>query len=213
MTAFPGTITAAVAAGVGAATPANINVGNFDDISTVQGTGTLFEEGASDPGITTHYQIRNRYHRDLGIYMNGVTSPNGFSGNSTAFFQLYAPTLLWIVDWTACRAGEDPDIPNPTPLDTNWILLDVMPQTTMIVLAGDGETPLFRISGRYVYACKNPDANVYENVQYGRPPWIQDVVDRTVTASKLTQGLINIVNSFTSATATLPASPNSTGAS
>lgn len=138
------------------------------------------DEG-SDQTIWTDYKINNRYESDQHKYMAGITSPNGFGNQSVAFFQMASPTLLWICDWTAARWNEMPEIPDPyNPTDTDWVLLDIIPETAMITLAGDGITPLYRISGTYVFGHKNPRPNIFYHVNFGRAAWIQDVFQRFV---------------------------------
>ncbi len=152
-------------------------------------------EADDTPTIWTDEIINNRYEQDGHTYMMGITSPDGFQGNKAAFCQLASPTLLWISDWSFARFGAQPIIPDPTPADPNWVLLDVIPETAIIKIAGDGNTPLYRISGTYVYGCKNPPANVFEKVVYGRAPWLSDTLPngRNQPTALLRQNLINFV--------------------
>src|SRR5690242_2432545 len=78
------------------------------------------------------YIINNRYESDKHIYMAGITSPGGFSGNSVSFFRLSSPTLLWICDWTAASWNKPPLSPDPNVNDPNWVLMDIMPETSNI---------------------------------------------------------------------------------
>lgn len=157
--------------------------------------GTLYQNSGSDPiGIFDDYVINNRYEDDPHRYMLGITSPNGFNGNRAAFVQLASSTLLWIADWTACRTSSQPIIPKKESDDPGWVFLYAMPETSNVVFAGaDGKTPLYRISGTYVYGQRSPSANVYDHVVYGRPPWIMDQLPngRTVQPSTLEGNLIN----------------------
>lgn len=148
---------------------------------------------ADDDGaaIYTDYIVNNRFEKDRGIYMNGVTSPLPFQGASVAFVQLHAPTLLWICDWTACRFNASPLIPNSINSDTDWVLLDEHYEPSMIVTAVDGTTPLYRISGTYVYGKQNPNSTTVNDIQYARPPWLEDAFTRIVPATSLTNGLVD----------------------
>lgn len=146
----------------------------------------------TDPyGVYTDYIIRNMYETDGHIYQMGITSPGGFQGNSVAFVQLAAATLLWICEWTAARFNSKPNIPNPTPSDPNWVLLDTMVEPVSLVLAADAATPYYRINGVYYYGHKNP---AKAQLTYGRPPWIVDKFDRFVTQDQLQSNLSDSVS-------------------
>lgn len=149
-------------------------------------------------GIYTDYFIENSYEKDRHIYMDGITSPGGFQGASVAFFQLAAPTLLWICKWTAAKFAVSPLAPDSTSKDPNWVLLDDSLVTASFAMASDGVTPLYRLSGVYVYGHKNPSAQISNNVVYPRPPWLEDVFDRTVPLNSFQQGLSNSVGSSSS---------------
>lgn len=141
----------------------------------------------SDLGIYTDYAVVNRYEFDHGIYMMGVTSPGGFQGNSAAFVQLKAETLLWIADWTARKNGEMPGIPSFQQTDPNVVLLDTHFEPSMTEVMADGVTVVYRISGSYVYGFKNPNI---ANMFHGRPPWLVNSVDMTVKSENFEPGII-----------------------
>jgi len=142
--------------------------------------------------VFTDYEIHNRYESDKHIYMMGITSPGGFQGASVAFCQLASPTLLWMSDWTACKTQGPPESPDPTPIDPNWILMDVHYEPAMINIMADGVTPIYRISGTYVYGHRNPSPLTIQNIAFSRPPWLQDSFSRTMPANLLQQDIINI---------------------
>ena len=137
----------------------------------------------------TDFKVRNRYERDLHRYQLGLTTPNGFQGASCAFVQMAAPTLLWICDWTACRFRTPPIVPDPETLVENWVLLDVLPETASLGVGPDGATPLYRISGTYVYGHRNPSGDVFRDIAFPRPPWLEDVFDRSMPDNLLEKGL------------------------
>lgn len=130
-----------------------------------------------DNGVWTDYYVMNRYEHDHHIYMMPICSPTKFQGNSTAFVQLAAPTLLWIADWTAERAGAQPTMPTPLPPSSNWILMDDHYEPAMLTIASDGITPVWRISGTYVYGNLNGEE---AGPSYPRAPWMTDSFDRCV---------------------------------
>lgn len=166
---------------------AQIAVGN---VSVSDNDAKWSDIAIGGDGIITDYQINGHYEKDGKRYMAGVSSPDGFRGNAAAFFQLAAPTLLWIVDWTAAKWGAQPEVPDPDGLvNSDWILLDDMYQPVSIVIGADGVSPFYRLSGTYVYGCRRPSDKTIDDIIFGRPPWLQDVFDRTMPRAKLMEGL------------------------
>lgn len=148
---------------------------------------------ASDAGIFSDCQVINHFEKDRHLYMMGLTSPGGFNGASVGFAQLASPTLLWIADWTVERQGSQPTFPDPTPYDSTWVLLYDLYEPGQVNVAADGVTPIYRISGTYIYGKTNPSTVTINDINYGRPPWLLDVYDRNVTTTSLQQSLINVV--------------------
>lgn len=142
--------------------------------------GKYLDDDSPDIAIWTDYEIENRYEYDYHRYMMGISSPNQFQGGKAAFVQLASPTLLWISDWTACRFYQQPTIPDPNEPEgqpnSDWVLLDIIPETFSVDLQADGVTPLYRISGIYVYGHKNPSTNVFNYIAFGRPAWLEDTL-------------------------------------
>ena len=174
-----------------ASTNATITVGTITQDDTLG----KYKTPINPLDITTDYVVNCHYEADRHIYQLGITSPGGFQGAKVAFVSLATKTLLWVADWTCARATSCPPIPDPTPRDSNWVLLDEAYQPTSITIFDDGVTPIFRISGTYVYGCKNPDEPTIRNVSYPRPAWLDDAFNRTIPTSALEQGLIAITTS------------------
>lgn len=144
----------------------------------------------TDPyGIYTDAVIDNRYYGDDHLYMLGITSPGGFNGQSVGFVQLSASTLLWVCDWTVARVKNRPNIPNPQPADSGWQLLSTIVEPAMVNVAADGYTPVYRISGIYVYGHRNP-ANAV--LAHGRPPWLQDKLIRIISTDQLEKSISDV---------------------
>lgn len=157
---------------------------------------------SANHGVWVDYLIMSRFESDNHIYMMSVTSPDGFTntdanGNPTtdtvSYSQLGAKTLLWICDWTAMKTHEKPNIPDPTSLDPNWILLDDWYEPAQEVVGSDGQSPAWRISGTYIYGHRRPNATTILNVSFPKPPWMADAVDRSMTTAVLTPGLSEVV--------------------
>lgn len=159
------------------------------------------DDGTDDRAIWTDYRITNYYEYDGQKYLMGMTSPAGFLRRKAAVVQLGEPTLLLISEWTACRWWEKPDVPDPTSQDPNWELMDALPVAEMQIVGGaDGNTPLWRLSGVYVYACLFPDPLIMRNVVFPKAPWLEDAYQRGVPDNKLKQNLNNVNGSFTAGT-------------
>ena len=160
------------------------------------GRDTLIDDpDEGDLSIYTDYMITNRYEFDKHVYMLGITSPTGFEGDSAAFVQLAAPTLLWIADWTAARFNKQPDIPSSSLLinssqGVHWTLLDEHIEPVMLTIGADATTPLYRISGTYVYGCRNPNPLLVRNIRFPRPPWLKDIPNRNMPLDYLETNLI-----------------------
>ena len=136
------------------------------------------------------YKIENRYESDRHVYMLGITSPEGFQGSAVAFAQIASPTLIWICDWTASWFGKSPPMPDPEKVDTdNWVLLDDHYEAYMIGLSTDGETPLYRLQGTYVYGHTNPNTKPILDVVYPKPPHFQDIFERTIKEESMEGGI------------------------
>lgn len=152
--------------------------------------GYVDPDPGDDISIFTDYQAVNRFERDYHRYMMPIASPQGFQGKSAAFVQLAAETVLWISDWTAARFHKQPLIPDPDTGSADFELLDVQLETSMLMIGPDGDTPLYRISGVYVYGKRQSGASPLDGVSYPRPPWLQDIFDRSQPSVTLVKGLI-----------------------
>ena len=171
-------------------TDATVTIGEvpLDDNGAFYAPLAAEEEGLA---LFTDYEVNNRYEKDNHVYMMPIASPGGFQGHSVSFVQLASATLLWISDWTAARLLKQPVAPDPTVSDGNWILLDVHLEPGMVTVGPDGATPLYRISGTYVYGHVNPSRDIANNVSFSRPPWLEDVFDRSMPLDKLAKGIID----------------------
>lgn len=128
---------------------------------------------ASKGTVWADFEMYNRYENDGHRYMMGITSPQGFNGASSAFVQLAAPTLMWVCDWTAMKQGDVPDIPDPVAYGS-WVLLDIHLELPDVNVAADGVTPVYRVSGVYFYGNLAPNYNVFANVVFPKPPYLED---------------------------------------
>ena len=150
--------------------------------------------GQSDVFIYPDYKINNRFEKDGKIYMLGLTSPDGFNGDTVSFVKLANSTVLWIADWTAVGGGDIPEIPDPRPMSQSgpWVLMDDMLEPATLRVWSNGSAPYYRISGTYVYGCKRPSVFLIQDASIPSPPWLDSTgLLRTIPATKLKQGIIN----------------------
>ena len=117
--------------------------------------------------------MMGRYEGDMHRYMLSITSPNGFQGNSVAFCQLGGRTLLWVVDWTVESAQGLANIPDPDNSNSDWVLLADWVDPSPVSNLSEGNVPIYRISGTYVYGYKNPSDRTYKDVTIPKMPWIE----------------------------------------
>lgn len=156
---------------------------------------TIFNGVGTQGSVFTDYQIKGRFESDKHIYMVPITSPDGFQNASVAFVKLASPTLLYIVDWTALKIMEQPEIPNPTPpSNSNWILLDEIYEPASIITTPEGGATeaVYRISGTFVYGNRRPNIIPVQDIIFGRPPFLKDVFPqgRGMPINKFTDQLI-----------------------
>jgi len=137
----------------------------------VKDTNSIINQG-NNQSVITDYRVRSRFERDFRRYQLGITSPTGFLGRTAAFVQLAAPTLLWVVDWTGCSFLDKPSVPDPYTVGLGWVLLDACLEPAAVTVAVDGSTPLYRLTGTYVFGHELPGPLVYSNVRFPVAPWI-----------------------------------------
>ena len=142
-------------------------------------------------GICVEYFFENSYENDRHTYMASQTSATPFNNSTVGFVKVGNPTTLWICEWTACQLGAKPMAPNPIPESSGWVLLDVQPTLAGKSIVTDAQTPIYRISGVYVYGRKNPADNVYEDAVFPVYPWIANTEGRQMLTSDLKKGLID----------------------
>lgn len=175
---------------LGAAVQTAIETGISNAVVAV-GTVTISDNDAqyTPDEIFTDYAINNRYEKDDAKYMAGLTSPGSFGGQSVAFFQLHTPTLLWVSDWTAEKLNGIPDVPDPDAVDDSWELLDSHVELADIKFLPDGVTPVYRVSGTYVYGNKNPSDSIFSDVVFGISPEFKTTPPRTISLQDLDKSI------------------------
>jgi hypothetical protein len=142
-------------------------------------------------GVFGDYFFENHYERDPHTYMASQTTETPFNGSTVGFVRIGGPTLLWVCEWTAMQVGAKPVAPSPVPVSSDWVLLDIQPTFAGESRAADGVSPLYRLSGVYVYGHKNPNADVYKDGVFPLYPWVSQSAGRQMQSSDFKQGLID----------------------
>lgn len=149
-----------------------------------------------DDGQVTwgYYKLRNRYYKDRHKYALAIATESGIpeSQNTTAVITLARPTLIWVCSWSAEKTKVKPEVPNPESSNPLWELLDDFYNLDEVIVGADGEVPRYRISGTYIYACLRPSTLTINDLQFPRPPWIEDAFSRTVDPDELRSDLSEI---------------------
>lgn len=145
--------------------------------------------------LYTAYTITNRYVKDRHKYYLPIASETKIpvGQNTTAVVTLARPTLLWICTWMAEKYFDRPEIPDPESSDPLWELLDEFFTLDEITVGSDGDTPLYRIGGTFVYGNLQPTTKTTDNLQFPRIPWLEDVYSRIVNPNLLRGGLSEIL--------------------
>ncbi len=142
-----------------------------------------------DQRMDVHYHAFNNYDHLEGIFMVGVTSPEGFRGQNAAFVQLCDRTLVWVFRWTTACFGEKPKAPDPRPLNEDWVLLQRLPEIPIVTVGPDGETPLRRLTGTYVYGKRTSAKDPFTDTSFPRPMFLEDAFDRVTGNLQYVRGM------------------------
>ena len=129
-------------------------------------------EKTNDRNIWTDFMVNSTYEKDRHIYLMGLTSPGGFNGATCAAVKLCTSTEVLVCIWTGCQWSDVPLCPDPESLDSNWVLLDDWWEPAVLVTAPDGTTPLYRLSGVFIYGCLNPSILTWQDVEFPLAPWL-----------------------------------------
>ena len=146
---------------------------------------------AENLNLYLDYEIINYYLKDTHNWYGGVSSPGGFQGKSAVVFQLAAPKLLWVCEWTSLEVASQPKIPDITTQDQNWVLIDEDYRLFKIDVGPDQAQALYRIGGIYVFGHLQPSAETLNNARFGIPPYLNNQFDRTMPARLRTRNLID----------------------
>lgn len=91
---------------------------------------------------------------DGGSLPGGGTTDAG-GGDDTAILTLSRPMTTVEIRFEAERTSAPPLLPHPEVNDPNLVLMEDEVSPMAVGVAADGQTPVFRVGGRYLYAAKN----------------------------------------------------------
>jgi hypothetical protein len=143
---------------------------------------TLFDPPST--GIYGDYNISEAYETDY----HTLQMPKATTADHNASFAVVAqPTMKKVVNWTATKANDWPDLPKAETSDPNEILLFKYVTGRNIELAADQLTPVYIITGRYIYAYVDPDL---VNMYVGVPPYVDwPISDSAIPPDKFVDGI------------------------
>jgi len=121
----------------------------------VGGTQNKFTTDHSTAPYDT-YKSRTRYVLKPGKVQLPVSNDEGDNSISCAIIGIYAPYGYQLVKWEVTRRNEKPAFPDSESDDNNKVLQGAEITTESPDMGGDGVTRIFRASGVYVYAFKQP---------------------------------------------------------
>lgn len=106
--------------------------------------------------------------------------------------QLFQPYTRRVVSWSIERFGCIPEVPDPTPTLDGYAVLSITISPVAMDEGIDGSTPIYRISGCYVYSLSLP-VNPADPVPFSIPPWMNVQPDQNtqLIASDYTTGIID----------------------
>lgn len=131
--------------------------------------------------------IVSRYVKDLRRYMLSPT----MRGKRIPVVQLGAPTLLWICRWRSIRFNARPTVPSSVPVVADWTLLHEQLSPVSIITGSNGTTPIYRMTGTYIYSHGNPNEQLYKDVRFPLAAWLQNDFDRDIPDQNIERGLLD----------------------
>lgn len=143
-----------------------------------------------NPGYPTYNA--QRVPGELGRADGGYdTGSYGSPVNTQKALTLSAPTTNVVVEWTAERVGSPPVIPSRKHADPNLVLVRSQVEPASVTIAADGVTPVFRVSGKYVYGALAPTGDT-STIFLGMVPYLQlQEPDLTLRPEHVGHGIID----------------------
>lgn len=168
-------------AAAGQNTAANVTVVN----------GGLPQNGTNDLNAADVQQgMYTDYSQNISYSIDYNTLHMPIVGSTLSSFATVAkPKVTKTVIWAAEKWGVQPTMPDPKP-GPNEVLLnkEIFPHTP--ALAPDATTPIYRVTGRYIYAIK--DSSKLTSFGFGQMPMLTAAAaDASVKQSKFMTGLIS----------------------
>jgi hypothetical protein len=147
----------------------------------------------SNEGMYTQVKIDSYIETHHGNYQAPLAD-QGDSNETCSIVSLHQPYTRRVVEWEAERIGSVPKIPSFVSSDPNQVLMESLINPAELLIIEDGQTPTFKVTGRYLYAMRTAMPDL-EQIAFDVPQWI------------------NYPYGGTGATLTLPSSGSSDGGS
>jgi hypothetical protein len=137
------------------------------------------------------FQCWNQFDSGRLTFAGSNTSPTAFGGAVTSVVRLGAPRVIWTCEWTACRMGAEPDVPDPESPPAGWTLLDANLTNAAAGIGPDGVSPIYRVSGVYSYVKGVPATGgpFAEAFYPRRPETRENAFKRFTSAARLRRDL------------------------
>jgi hypothetical protein len=120
-------------------------------VPVIPNTQSAISTTESSLGISEHYELQTAYTTDYHtIPLPTVGSP------FCSFAVLAPPTMTKAVSFSATRWDQPPTAPNPQTIDPNNVLLHTVYNPEAAQLGPDGQTPIYRLTGTYIYGIQDP---------------------------------------------------------
>lgn len=157
-------------------------------LSSVPTTGqSMLRSTGVQGGVYEGYDVRERHVVESNRFQLPVAGQNA----KPVTVQVAPATVKRYVQFNAERAADKPKLPHPDLNDggnTSLLRAELSPE--QVDLGGDGETPSWRIGGRYEYAVTDPAKN-YPACPL--PPWLDAQLqqDSVLTADDFQHNIID----------------------
>lgn len=146
-------------------------VSGLAQIATASNPGSSTSPGSPTPTPSpTQPSLGSNTNPLDPLYQQPDTS--SAANPTSVIVQLYKPITRVTIQFICERYGCVPELPDPSPTLAGYALLKKNVSPVGMEVAADGTTPIYRISGCYMYAKTFP-TNDYDTLPFAIPPYIQ----------------------------------------
>lgn len=140
----------------------------------------------------TDYAVFIRHRRS----QKKLQAPVSVEGKPCLFLRTSNPVSMREIHWSAERVNEHPEIPSTKSGDANVVLLDEEIEPHAPVMAPDGESLVYRISGVYRYGLRE-HKGVGDKLPMGALPWMDVPFEQSqILETDYKRGIIGPASGF-----------------